>query len=173
MNGRSWYSSVQRLQSGNSFHVSNQVSPILDILLLSFLGNCLWGSFFLIYTRLSHVIIGPIDCDEATHLRKDGWHQSGSAESALRFLLGVNSPRGQQDVSSHKGKPASVKIRWTFKTTLLKGNSCLSSLGNILFIIQEGFTLTDKISYQGCRARTYQKGNYSTTNTCCSALEFT
>lgn len=145
-NGRGWYSSVQRLQSGNSFHMSNQVSSVLDISLLSFWGNWLWGSFFLIYARLSHVRIGPIDCDGATHLRKDSSHWSGSTESVLHFLLGVNSSRGKQNPSSHKGKPVCVTMRSTFKTTLLKGNSSLSSLGNILFTIQEGFTLTDKIS---------------------------
>lgn len=118
-NGRSWYSSVQRLQSGNSFHMSNQLGSILDILLLSFWGNWLWGSFFLIYARLSHVRIGPMDCDEAPHLGKDISHCSGPAGSALHFLLGVNS-RPEQNISLHKSKPVCPTMR-TFKTPLTKG----------------------------------------------------
>lgn len=141
-NGRSWHSSVQRLQSGNSFHMSNQVSSILDILLLSFWGNWLWGSFFLIYARLSHMAIGPMDYDEVAH-REGQLTLVRTWRVSPTFLVGVNSPRTKQNISLHKAKPVCP----TFKTPLLKGNNSFSSLGNTLFTIQEGFTLTDKISY--------------------------
>lgn len=146
-NGRSWYSSVQRLQSGNSFHMSNQVSSALDILLLSFWGNWFWGSFFLIYAKLIHVRIDPMDCDEATHLGKDSSHWSGSVGLALHCSLWVNYSRTKQNISLYKAKPVCPTMRSTFKTPLLKGNSSLSSRGNTLFTIQEGFTPTDKITY--------------------------
>ena len=139
--------SAQRLQSVNSFHMSNQVSSILYILLLSFWGNWLWGSCFLIYARLSHVRTGPIDCDGATHLRKDYSQLVRICRVSPTFLARCKFSERKTEHFLHKRKPACLTIRSTHKMTLLKANSSLSSLGNILFTIQGGCTLTDKISY--------------------------